>query len=74
MVSNCAKHHTIFQQTCFWLVPEKNSCTGPFLDAKQLPSQRTWKAKVCVFLSITVGKSLFQRRKNLSSGGGEGGE
>ena len=40
-----------FQQTCFWLVSEKNIGTAPFPDAQELHSRSTWKANVCILRS-----------------------
>ena len=58
----------IFQQTCFWLMSERNISTALFLDAHELDSQSTWKANVSIFLQIYVRKFLFQRRSKLLSG------
>ena len=59
----------VFQETCFWLVSEKTFALYQFLDAKELHSQSTLKANVCVFLHISVRKFLFQRRRKFLSGG-----
>ena len=43
----------IFQQTCFCLVPEKNICTPPFLDAQNCILEALWK-EMSVYFCISL--------------------
>ena len=45
---------TNFQQTCFFLVSEKNICTAPFLDAQELHFESK-----CLYISLYLLKKIF---------------
>ena len=71
-------------QKSFWLYKfssknisvwsQKNICGAPFLDARELHSWSNLKANVCIFLYISVRKSLFQRRSEICLMGEGAGE
>ena len=58
-----------FLANVFLVGVRKNICSAPFLDAQELHSQSNWKVNVCIFLQISVGNFLFQRSRELLSGG-----
>ena len=61
-------HFTSFPANMFLVGVRKKICTTPFLEAQELHSPSTLKGNVCIFLYISVRKSLFQRRRKLLSG------
>ena len=71
---HCQKptHFTNFFFFLFLFGFRKKYCTGSFVDTQKLHCRNTWKAKVCIFLYISIRKFLFQRRRKLSvvTGGG----
>ena len=50
---------------------KKNTSTAQFLDAQELHYRTTWKANVCIFMQITGGEFLFQRRRKVLFGAAE---
>ena len=59
----------IFQKTCLWFFVRWNTCTAPFLCARKLHFQSTWKANVYIFLQFSIRKSLLQRHRKFLFGG-----
>ena len=66
-------HFTNFPVNIFLFGVRKKICNGPFLDTQELHSSSTLKANVCIFLYISLRKSLFQRRSKILSGRIRGG-